>query len=169
MKSALHRPSGLPVLALLLAAAACAVTACSGPGGQAGPAVPTPPAAEAALCRALHAQLPATVDGLKRRATDPASDLTAAWGDGVRITLRCGVPKPELLKRRPDADSVDVDDVGWLPERQSDGSVRCTTVRRSAWVEVTLPRKVVGDAGDISALTDLSGAVRRTIPEGIIS
>ncbi len=110
--------------------------------------------------------------GLERRGAEPVSDLTAVWGGThgePEISLRCGVTKPALLKRNPATDSMDVNDVGWLPERQPDGSVRCTTVRREAWVEVTLPKKVVGEGGDLSALTDLSGAVLKTIPEGIIS
>ncbi|MEV4440410.1 DUF3515 domain-containing protein [Streptomyces sp. NPDC049577] len=154
----------VPVLALLL----CPAVACSSTDEAAGPAVPTPPAREAALCRALHKELPATVDGRQRRATDPASDFTAAWGDPA-ISLRCGVPKPGLLRRNPGSDAAEIDGVAWLPERQPDGGIRCTTVQREAWVEVTLPKEVVGDAGDMSALTDLAGAVRRTIPEGIIS
>ncbi|MFI9236867.1 DUF3515 domain-containing protein [Streptomyces cinnamoneus] len=167
MKSSLRRPLGLPSVAVLLAAVAC-----SGPDAGAGPAVPSPPERQAALCRALHKELPKTVGGLERRGAEPVSDLTAVWGGThgePEISLRCGVTKPALLKRNPATDSMDVNDVGWLPERQPDGSVRCTTVRREAWVEVTLPKKVVGEGGDLSALTDLSGAVLKTIPEGIIS
>ncbi|MEU4210689.1 DUF3515 domain-containing protein [Streptomyces sp. NPDC026206] len=164
MKSSLRRLLGLPSAALLVATAAC-----SAPGAQAGPAVPAPPERQAGLCRALHKELPRAVDGLERRTVEPVSDLTAVWGDDPSVSLRCGVRKPGLLKRNPATDSMDIDEVGWLPEKQPDGSVRCTTVRREAWVEVTLPKKVVGEGGDLSALTDLSGAVLKTIPEGIIS
>ncbi|MEX2983836.1 DUF3515 domain-containing protein [Streptomyces sp. C36] len=167
MKTSLRRPLGLPALALL-----CASVACSAPDGKASPAVPTPPARQAELCRALHKELPETVDGRKRRAADPVSDLTAVWGDPA-ISLRCGVGRPKILTPgtehyNPTADSVEIDGVGWLPERQPDGSVRCTTTLRQAWVEVTLPKKVVGEAGDISALTDLADAVRKTIPVGVL-
>ncbi|MFI1969011.1 DUF3515 domain-containing protein [Streptomyces cinnamoneus] len=167
MKFSLCRPFGLPaVVALLFACAAC-----SGADDEAGPAVPTPSGRQAALCRALHGALPRTVGDLERRATDPESDFTAAWGGHPAITLRCGVPKPELLRSHPGSDSAELNGVEWLPEKQSDGSVRCTTVQREAWVEVTLPKKVVGDAGagDISVLTDLADAVSKTIPVGIIS
>lgn len=164
MKSSLRRPPGLSAVALLLTAVAC-----SAPGGPAAPAAPTPPAAEAALCRALHKELPGTVDGRERHDPVPASDFTAAWGGRPAIVLRCGVPKPELLQRNPGADAAEIDGVDWLPEKQSDGSVRCTTTLREAWVEVTLPKQVTGDAGDISALTDLADAIKKTIPEGIIS
>ncbi len=161
MKFSLHRPLGLPAVALLLASAAC-----SAPGRQAGPPVPTPPAAQVAPCRALHEELPSAVDGLKRRSTDPASDFTAVWGGGPSVSLRCGVPKPELLKRHPDAETVEVDGVRWVPEQQDDGSVRCTTVLREAWVEITLSKDVPGGFG---ALSDVAEAVRKTIPEGIAS
>ncbi|GAA0429076.1 DUF3515 domain-containing protein [Streptomyces luteireticuli] len=164
MTVSFRRLAGLPAAALLCTAVACSAT-------DRGPVVPTPPPTgrQAGLCRALHAQLPDSVGGLKRRSTDPASDFTAAWGGSPAIVLRCGVPKPELLQRNPGADAAEIDGVDWLPERQSDGSVRCTTTLREAWVEVTLPKRIAGDAGDISALTDLADAVKKTIPEGIIS
>ncbi|GAA0497479.1 DUF3515 domain-containing protein [Streptomyces stramineus] len=163
MKSSLRRSLGLPAVVVFFAAVGCSTS-----DDTAGPAVPTPSGAQAAKCRALHQALPGTVDGRKRRGTDPDSDLTAAWGDGESIALRCGVPKPALLQRNPAADSVDINGIEWLPEKQPDGSVRCTTVKREAWVEVTLPARVVGGAGDISALTDLADAVRSTVPYGII-
>ncbi|MBT2387108.1 DUF3515 domain-containing protein [Streptomyces sp. ISL-11] len=163
MKSSLRRSFGLPAVVVLFA-----VAGCSSSDDAAGITVPTPSGPQAAKCRALHQELPATVDGLKRRATDPVSDFTAAWGEGPSVSLSCGVEKPEKLVRHPDADSMEIDGVKWMPEKQPDGSVRCTTVTREAWVRVTLPKKVVGDAGDMSALTDLTDAVRRTIPVGVI-
>ncbi|MFF4221352.1 DUF3515 domain-containing protein [Streptomyces sp. L500] len=167
MKSSLRRPLGLPAAALLLAAAGC-----SAPDPSAGPAVPTPDARQAGHCRALHGALPDVLDGRKRRTAEPASDFTALWGDPA-ISLRCGVARPKILTRgsehyNPNADSAELDGVEWLPERQPDGSVRCTTVHREAWIEVTLPARVVGGAGDISALTDLAGAITKTVPVGIL-
>lgn len=167
MKSSLRRPLGLPAAALLLAAVGC-----SAPDPSAGPAVPAPDARQAGPCRALHRALPDVLDGRKRRTAEPVSDFTALWGDPA-ITLRCGVARPKILTPgtehyNPGADSADLDGVTWLPERQPDGSVRCTTVQREAWVEVTLPERVVGGVGDISALTDLADAVKKTIPEGIL-
>ncbi|MCC3770688.1 DUF3515 domain-containing protein [Streptomyces sp. UNOC14_S4] len=120
----------------------------------------------------MHKALPDSVDGLKRRTADPESDFTAVWGDPA-VSLRCGVKRPEIIRAgsttyAPTTGSVEADGVEWLPERQPDGSVRCTTVHREVWVEVTLPKKVAGDAGDIGALTDLADAVKKTIPFGYV-
>jgi len=161
----LHRLTCLPALAVLFAAVGC-----SSSDDTAGPAVPTPSAQEATLCRALHRQLPQTVGGLGRHAPEHPSDFTAAWGDPA-IALRCGVPRPKLLTPgtehyNPTADAVELNGVDWLPEKQGDGSIRCTTTMRKAFVEVTIPAKIAGAAGDMSALTDLAGAIEKTIPEG---
>ncbi|MGW1074622.1 DUF3515 domain-containing protein [Streptomyces sp. NPDC002537] len=167
MKSSLRRSLGLPALVVLFAASGCAAG-----GGPAGPAVPTPPDRAVGPCRALHKVLPESVDGMKRRTADPVSDFTAVWGDPA-IALRCGVQRPEVIRAgsktyAPSTGSVEADGVEWLPERQPDGSVRCTTVQREVWVEVTLPKKVAGDAGDLGALTDLADAVKKTIPFGYV-
>ncbi|GHF49611.1 hypothetical protein GCM10010218_33700 [Streptomyces mashuensis] len=166
MKSLLRRPSGVPALAVVLLCAGA--TACSSPDGRMALTPPSPPAKQAALCRALHQELPRTLAGKPLRDTEPASELTAAWGDDPAVTLRCGVPRPKLLDHRPPPDGMYIDDVGWLPEKQPDGSVRCTTVLREAYVEVTLPKEVAGAAGDVSALTGLAGAVKKTVPEGYV-
>ncbi|MEV5240284.1 DUF3515 domain-containing protein [Streptomyces cinnamoneus] len=157
MTFSLRRPFVLPAVALLSACAACSAT-----DAPAGPAVPTPSARQAVLCRALHGELPAEVDGLKKRATDPVSDFTAAWGGGPSVTLRCGVPKSAVVARATNA--VEIDGISWVPEELRDGSVRCTTVLREATVEVTLPKETSGGFG---ALSDLAEAIRKTVPEGI--
>ncbi|MEE4540830.1 DUF3515 domain-containing protein [Streptomyces sp. V4-01] len=125
-------------------------------------AVPVPDARVAGYCAALHARLPKTVSGLPRHDLKPRSDLTAGWGN-PSIVLRCGVPRPPV-DASPEADGVDVNGVGWSIEQESGGSFRLTTTLRKAYVEVTLPRKY---AGDLGPLTDLAGAVKKTIPEGI--
>ncbi|MFC5721179.1 DUF3515 domain-containing protein [Streptomyces gamaensis] len=167
MKSSLRRPSALSALVVLLAVAGCATER----GRAAAPAPPTPGAREAGLCRALQRELPRTVDGRERRET--GSELTAVWGpaSGPSIVLRCGVPRPEVLTPgsahySPTTDAAEIDGVDWVPERQPDGSVRCTTQWRAAFVEVTLPKEVTGGAGDISALTDLADAVKKALPFG---
>ncbi|MDT3400471.1 DUF3515 domain-containing protein [Streptomyces sp. B1866] len=131
-------------------------------------AVPTPSAQAAALCRALHRELPGSVDGLRRRAADPPSDFTAVWGDPA-VRLRCGVPRPALLdpgspRFRPDADAAEVNGVEWLTEKLDDG-YRFTTVLRKAFVEVTVPRRY---APEVNPLLDLAAAVRRTVPVGVV-
>ncbi|ARZ67655.1 DUF3515 domain-containing protein [Streptomyces sp. HU2014] len=166
MKSSLRRSLAVPALLVFCAAG------CSSAGGPAGPPVPTPSARAAGLCRALHEKLPDTVGGSRRGTAHPVSDFTAVWGRPA-IELRCGVPKPEVVTEGnphydPNAPSVEIDGVEWLAERRSDGSVRCTTVLREAHVEVTLPKKVAGDAGDLGALTDLAAAVAATVPIGIV-
>jgi hypothetical protein len=125
-------------------------------------AVPVPDARVATMCRALHAELPAKVNGLSRHDLKPRSDLTAGWGNPA-IVLRCGVPRP-AIDSDPNADAVDVNGVSWSFDRLGDGSARLTTTLRMAYVEVTLPKK---RATDVYPLTDLASAVKHTIPEGI--
>lgn len=148
-----------------------AVAGCSSGAAAGTVTVPRPPAAQARLCGALHGALPAKVDGLRRHATRPASDLTAAWGSPA-IVLRCGVPRPPALTPGgshydPTADAAEIDGVDWLPQRLSDGSVRCTTTMRRTYVEVTIPRAYAGPNGDMGSLTDLASAIGRTVPSGL--
>lgn len=124
--------------------------------------VPVPDARVAGYCRALHAVLPRKVDGLSRHDLKPESELTAGWGHPA-IVLRCGTARPEVLNI-PDTDGMTVDGVGWAIEQEPGGVFRLTTTLRKAYVEVTLPKKF---AGDVDALVDLAGAVKKTIPEGI--
>jgi Protein of unknown function (DUF3515) len=162
------RPSlrRVPAALCLLAVAGCA----SGTAADA-VAVPRPPGAAVGPCRALHAALPEKVDGLRRHSTSPASQFTAAWGSPA-IVLRCGVPTPDVLTPgnahyNPTADDAEIDGVDWLPQRLSDGGVRCTTTLRKAFVEVTIPAEYAGQDGDLGSLTDLAHAVGSTVPTGL--
>jgi hypothetical protein len=153
----------IAVSAVAVGCAAAAFTHASGTGGGDGlPPVPVPGAQVAAYCRALHAQLPARVDGLPRHDPEPSSYLVAGWGSPW-IVLRCGVGRPAV---DDDSSTLDgeVNGVAWSYEPQPDGSVRMTTTLRKAYVEVTLPKKYAHDGG---ALVDLAPAVKRTVPEGI--
>ncbi|MBY8881875.1 DUF3515 domain-containing protein [Actinacidiphila acidipaludis] len=125
-------------------------------------AVPVPDAQVARYCSALHARLPEKVDGLPRHDLKPSSELTAGWGD-PSIVLRCGVPRP-AADDSVNTDAVEVDGVGWSIEPQGDGVFRLTTTLRKAYVEVTLPKRY---ARDLDPLTDLAGAVKAAVPEGI--
>ncbi|MCH0565290.1 MULTISPECIES: DUF3515 domain-containing protein [unclassified Streptomyces] len=154
-----HRPLGLPVLALLIAAAAGCSSTDDGPAA----AVPSPGARVSGLCRDLDRALPSEVDGRDRRDPEPASALTAGWGDPA-IILRCGVPRPASMSST-EADGVEVDGVGWLVEKQDGGAYRFTTTLRTAYVEVTLPAELTAEG--VSPLVDLAPAVRKTVPEGI--
>ncbi|MFJ9903999.1 DUF3515 domain-containing protein [Streptomyces sp. NPDC101152] len=153
-----HRLTGLPVLALLIT-----VVGCSSADDGARAAVPSPGAKVAGLCRKLDKVLPAKVDGQGRRDPEPASALTAGWGNPA-IILRCGVPRPAQMSD-PEADGVEVDGVGWLLQKQQDGSFHFTTTLRKAYAEVTIP---VGRTGDgMAPLVDLAPAVKKAIPTGI--
>jgi hypothetical protein len=144
-------------VALLLAGAASAVLAgCS--GGAVRVAVPAgPDPAAAAACERLHRALPATLDGLAARPTDPSSDLVAAWGDDP-VVLRCGVPTPAALQ--PTSELITVNGVDWLPEQLTKG-YRFTTTGRVANVEVTVPQAY---HPEVNALVDLAAPIRSTNP-----
>ncbi len=145
-----------------------ALAGCSFGGGTGSVAVPRPDAAAAKLCRALHRVLPGKMEGQARTTARPVSDYTAAWGSPA-VVLRCGVPRPDVLTPgnahyNPTTAAVEVDGVSWVPTKLSDGDVRCVTASRAAFVEVTIPRRYAGPYGDVSGLTDLAAAIRRTVP-----
>lgn len=106
--------------------------------------------------------LPAKVDGLSRRDPEPASALTAGWGNPA-IILRCGVARPAEMSD-PEADGVEVDGVGWLLQKQKDGSFRFTSTLRKAYVEVRIPAGRSGDG--MAPLVDLAPAIKK-VPAGI--
>ncbi|MFJ4619377.1 DUF3515 domain-containing protein [Streptomyces sp. NPDC088812] len=153
-----HRPVVAPSLALLLAAVGC-----SSADGDASAAVPSPSAPVTELCRNLDKALPSEVDDLGRRDPSPTSPLTAGWGNPA-IILRCGVERPAEMSDEQ-ADGVEVDGVGWLLEKQENGSFRFTTTLRRAYVEVTIPEDRTGNG--MAPLVDLAAPVKKAIPEGI--
>ncbi|MET8974062.1 DUF3515 domain-containing protein [Streptomyces sp. NPDC004539] len=153
-----HRLSGVSALVLL-----CAVAGCSSADDDASTVVPSPSAKAAQICRKLDAALPAEVDGLRRRDPEPASTLTAGWGDPA-IILRCGVVKPPKMDD-DGADAGEADGVGWLVEKQDDGTIRFTSALRVVYVEVTLPKSRAAEG--MSPLIDLAPAMKKTVPEGI--
>ncbi|MFF0018224.1 DUF3515 domain-containing protein [Streptomyces sp. NPDC005374] len=149
---------GLPAFALLIT-----VAGCSSADDSASAVVPSPEAGVAKFCRELDRVLPSKADGRSRRDPEPASALTAGWGDPA-IILRCGVVRPSKMDD-PEADGVEVDGVGWLLEKQDGGSFRFTTTLRKAYVEVTIPKGRTGDG--MAPLVDLAPAIKKAIPEGI--
>lgn len=153
-----HRRLGVPVLASLIA-----VAGCSSGDGDASVAVPRPSASVVKICEALDKALPAKVDDLSRRDPEPASALTAGWGDPA-IILRCGVVKPAAMDDA-DADGVEVNGVGWLLEKRDGGVFRLTTTLRKAYVEVSIPAQRTGHG--LAPLVDLAGAISKSVPEGI--
>ncbi|PWI15219.1 DUF3515 domain-containing protein [Streptomyces sp. Act143] len=158
MNSFRHRLIGLPALALLITAAGC-----SSADDSASAAVPSPGTKVTKLCQELDRELPSEVDGQDRRDPEPASELTAGWGDPA-IILRCGVAKPAKMTD-PEADGAEVNGVGWLLEKQGDGAFRFTTTLRTAYVEVTIPKNRTDDGA--AALVDLAAPIKKAIPEGI--
>ncbi|MEN8650673.1 DUF3515 domain-containing protein [Streptomyces sp. 21So2-11] len=142
---------------LLLAIAGCSLT-----DDAVAIPVPTLSAEAAEVCRALHQELPGSVDGQDSRPADPGSDFTAAWGDPA-IVLRCGVPRPEKMGD-PQAQGVDADGVNWLHEPQENGSQRFTSTYREAYVEITFPAKY---AHDITPLAAFAGPVKKTVPSSL--
>ncbi|CAM5509778.1 DUF3515 domain-containing protein [Streptomyces griseorubiginosus] len=153
-----RRLIGLPALLTLITIAGCSS---ADDGTRA--AVPSPGTEVTELCENLDKALPSKVDGQDRRDPEPASALTAGWGDPA-IILRCGVQRPSKMDD-PEADGVEVNGVGWLLEKQDDGSFRFTTTLRKAYVEVTIPKQRTGNG--MAPLVDLAPAVKKTIPEGI--
>lgn len=154
-----RRTLALPVLTVLACAVGCSSATEVAP--------PAPEGAAAAYCRALHKELPKTVDDLRRGSAEPVSDFTAIWGDPA-VRLRCGVPKPDVLTfgsehYNPNPDAAEVNGVRWLFEKQDDG-YRFTTVLRKTYVEVTVPAAY---APEVNVLTDLADAVRKTVPAGV--
>ncbi len=160
---------------LLQTAAALGVTALTAAvvwllfssGNAVGVDVPQPPSKSAqSQCAALTAAAPQTVDDVKRRGTDPDSPLTAAWGDPP-ITLRCGVPKPDVLRPgsktyNPTADEAYINGVAWLIEKGGDGhGYRFTAVQRAVYVEVDVPSAY---SPETNPLVDLSASVIKAIP-----
>lgn len=116
-----------------------------------------------AECAALTAAAPQSVDNEKRRGTRPASPLTAAWGDPA-ITLRCGVPEPEILRPGsktydPSAEEGFFNGVAWLIEKTTDG-YRFTAAQRDVYVEVDVPNAY---SPQTNAVIDLSPAVIKAI------
>ncbi|MCF3106437.1 DUF3515 domain-containing protein [Streptomyces roseoverticillatus] len=167
MKTWPRRLRALPAVAVLLAVAGSASTS-----GAAARAVPRPPARQAAYCRALHAELPATVAGLERGTSRPVSEFTAQWG-APAVVLRCGVPKPEALTEGtksfdPYAPAWDIGGIEWFAEPRSDGSVRFLATHRAAWVEVTLPKEYAGGGGGTDILAGIAARITKTIPEGYV-
>jgi hypothetical protein len=116
------------------------------------------------ICTALHAHLPATVDGQSKDQVSPASELTAAWGKNP-IVLTCGVARPAMLTPGnstydPSAQAVYANGVDWLPVQVSNG-YEYYAIQREVFVEVFVPSSynlADGNPG-MDAATDLSPAI----------
>lgn len=114
---------------MALCAAAVALSGCSS-----AVEVSVPGAAGSAACAASARHWPATVSGMARRDTSPASPGVRAWGDPA-VVARCGVP---ALAPTTD-ECVEVDGVGWVAQPLSDGT-RFTSFGTDPAIEVLVPR-----------------------------
>ena len=94
----------------------------------------TPPESDAPACGAAMAALPASVADQERRATEPQSSLTAAWGDPAIIAI-CGLP--ELTPTTEDC--LDVSGVHWVVRPLTDGTQFTTYGTRPA-LRVLVPK-----------------------------
>jgi hypothetical protein len=106
-------------------------------------------------CAAMFADLPQTVADQRRLLVD--GKLAGAWGDPP-IVLRCGVEKPRQLT--PTSTCHEVDGVGWLAEKQSDGWL-FTTIGRKHYASLEVPSDYEPAA---DALADIADTVARHLP-----
>ncbi|MFF8292994.1 DUF3515 domain-containing protein [Streptomyces sp. NPDC016309] len=159
-----HRLRRLPALPVAVVAATVllAATGCSSTDAQPSVAVPSPPPEEAALCGALHEELPETVAGLDRSDPEPGSELTAGWGDGA-IVLRCGVPRPARMSD-PRAQAIEAGGVNWMLEQRKGDGPRFTSTYRKTYVEVSMGERFAHDASPLAAFAD---AVKKTVPPSV--
>lgn len=129
-----------------------AVTGCSPDAVKV--AVPSPAPEVAASCDALVKALPDRVLDGERRKTEPASPLTAAYGDPP-IEITCGIAPPaDLAQSR--SQCFEVNGVGWFAKEVGNGVI-FTTIGRKLYLEVAVPAKYKPEA---NALTDVSDAVQ---------
>jgi len=91
-----------------------------------------PPLSDSDVCRAVASAWPAEVGNHARREVSDTS-AGAAYGDPP-IIARCGVP---ALGPTTD-DCIEVDGMGWVAQKLSDGT-RFTTFGRDPAVEVLIP------------------------------
>lgn len=90
------------------------------------------PQAKSGVCREVTSAWPAAVGGHERREVSDAS-AGVAYGDPA-IIARCGVPALGPTTN----DCIDVDGMGWVAEKLSDGT-RLTTFGRDPAIEVLIP------------------------------
>jgi hypothetical protein len=142
-------------------AAAVAVVMLGGCGSGEGPVDITsadPEGSAGELCRTLVDGLPDTMFDEPRRTAEPDPETTAAWGDPA-VTLRCGVPRPEVLE--PDSELMVISDVAWLAQPPEAPSLY-TAVGRDVYVEMEIPPSYGAPA---AALLPVSAEIDDQIPE----
>jgi len=133
------------------------LTACGATTVSLKPPTPTD-ATVMETCSTLKDSLPARLRGLHKVATNPASDLTAAWSDAANsiVALRCGVESFDTAT----ADILSVNDVDWAPT-QRDRGTSFVTVGRQVTVQVDIPATLRPEA---SYLVPLADAIAVAVP-----
>ena len=141
-----HQVAAVTLVGLLLAG-------CQGDSVQ----VDTYPTTRASAldCAALLGDLPPEIAGQARRLV--VGKVAGAWGDPP-IILRCGVEKPASLK--PTSPCDEINGVGWLAERQSDGYL-FTTIGRKHYASLEVPADYQPAA---DALADIADVIARHLP-----
>ena len=147
-------PRRIWVGAAALATAGGLLVGCQDRGGVHVDAYPTTKSSELD-CAALLGDLPPSVAGQPRRLV--AGKIAGAWGDPP-IILRCGVEKPAGLK--PTSQCHEINGVGWLAERQSDGYL-FTTIGRKHHASLEVPADYEPEA---DALADVADVIARHLP-----
>jgi hypothetical protein len=163
------RGRGIPVAAVAAAAIlACAGAVCGNHVARTGSVAVTAPDSDtstSADCAALHAKLPATLEGKYHRGSVPHSVQTAVWGSPTTV-LRCGVAEPAAITvGGPDYtpttnEYMNVNGLNWYVETLSDGA-RFTTTDRALYVELYVPGDTV-HATD--AIVDLAPVILASVP-----
>jgi len=141
--------------AAVLAVAGAVLASCQGRGTVHVDAYPTTRSSELD-CAVLLGDLPPRIAGQSRRLV--AGKIAGAWGEPP-IVLRCGVEKPASLT--PTSQCHEVNGVGWLAERQSDGYL-FTTIGRKHYVSLEVPGDYQPEA---DALVDVADVIARHLPE----
>ena len=118
---------------------------------------PSPTGAAAVACAHLVDYLPSRLDGHSSRLVRPRSPLVHAWGSPP-IVLRCGVPQPATYDPGS-PQTASVDGVIWF-QRIGRTAVTWTAIRRTADVELTVPRSYDAQGG---FLVELGKALKQAI------
>lgn len=119
--------------------------------------------ADAAACRELLADLPATVADQDAREVSPDDALGAAWGDPA-ITLTCGVEQPAEFDEF--STCIQADEVGWyVPDDQlldESVDVTMTAVGYRPRVRVEVPSSYRPE-GVAAAMSEVGRVVDRDL------
>jgi hypothetical protein len=147
----------LPLAALAAAALVTVLAGCT-------PTVAMSPAKDAndPKCADVSVRLPDTVAGQKQDYTD--AQATGAWGDPVKVQLRCGVtPLGPTTKPCISVGTGD-EKIDWVLTNDPDADVLTyVTYGRTPAVEVTIQHGK-GGVSDANVLPDLASAVAQ-IPQ----